>query len=322
MSDASATPDYTQVLAGLFDLRGRVAYIAGGYGGIGEAIAWGLALAGARVAVAGRSAHKAEALASALRQAGHDAIGVAMDAHSVADVRKSVDAVAARCGGLEVLVNCIGIQREQRLPEVSEESFDEVVQINLKAAMFLAQTAARHQIDAARAGRDGGRQVHLLSVRAMLGLRERGYSAYCATKGALVMLVKQHAMELAPHSITVNGVAPNGRARRNGAPLARQPGDPGAGAQAHTARPRCRTAGCRWRDAVFLQPGGVVRHRPSAVCRRRADGDAMSARTLHARIREPLSRPAPGAAITSTCARAMPGRCRCIAIGPARTRGA
>jgi len=208
MSDASATPDYTQVLAGLFDLRGRVAYIAGGYGGIGEAIAWGLALAGARVAVAGRSAHKAEALASALRQAGHDAIGVAMDAHSVADIRKSVDAVAARCGGLDVLVNCIGIQREQRLPEVSEESFDEVVQINLKAAMFLAQTAARHQIDAARAGRDGGRQVHLLSVRAMLGLRERGYSAYCATKGALVMLVKQHAMELAPHSITVNGVAP------------------------------------------------------------------------------------------------------------------
>ncbi len=54
----------------------------------------------------------------------------------------------------------------------------------------------------------GGKQVHLLSMRSQLGLRDRGYSAYCSTKGALVMLVKQHAMELAPHGITVNGVAP------------------------------------------------------------------------------------------------------------------
>jgi NAD(P)-dependent dehydrogenase (short-subunit alcohol dehydrogenase family) len=200
--------NYQQALTGLFDLRGRVAYVTGGYGGIGEAISWGLALAGARVAISGRSAEKAEALASTLRDAGHDAIGLAMDAHSVADIRSSVDAVAARCGALDVLVNCIGIQREQRLDEVSEETFDEIVQINLKAAMFLAQAAAKHQVDGARAGRAGGRQVHLLSVRAMLGMRDRGYSAYCSTKGALAMLVKQHAVELATHGITVNGVAP------------------------------------------------------------------------------------------------------------------
>ena len=67
--------------------------------------------------------------------------------------------------------------------------------------MFLAQAAARHQ-------RSGGRQVHLLSVRAQLGLKDRGYSAYCSSKGALVMLVKQHAVELARRGITVNGVAP------------------------------------------------------------------------------------------------------------------
>ena len=199
---------YPQTLAGLFDLRGRVAYVTGGYGGIGEAISWGLALAGARVAISGRSVEKAEALARALREAGHDAIGLAMDAHSVADIRASVDTVAARCGALDVLVNCIGIQREQRLEDVSEETFDEIVQVNLKAAMFLAQAAAKHQIEAVRAGRAAARQVHLLSVRAMLGMRDRGYSAYCATKGALAMLVKQHAVELATHGITVNGVAP------------------------------------------------------------------------------------------------------------------
>ena len=131
-----------------------------------------------------------------------------MDARSVASIRAAADAVAARFGSLDLLVNCIGIQREERHADVTEAAFDEVVQVNLKAAMFLSQAAARHQVAAVAAGRDAGRQVHVLSVRAQLGMRERGYSAYCATKGALVMLIKQHAVELSAHGITVNGVAP------------------------------------------------------------------------------------------------------------------
>lgn len=189
-------------------LHGRTAYVPGGYGGIGAAIAWGLARAGARVAIAGRSKDKAQALAAELRAAGHEALGLAMDAHAVADIRRSVDEVAAAWGRLDLLVNCIGIQREQRLADVTEEAFDEVVQVNLKATMFLAQAAARHQVAAVQAGRAAGRQVHLLSVRAQLGMKDRGYSAYCATKGAIAMLVRQHAVELARHGITVNGVAP------------------------------------------------------------------------------------------------------------------
>lgn len=205
---ATARPDYPRLLAGQTSLAGRVAFVAGGYGGIGEAIAWGLALAGARVAIAGRSVDKAEALAAALRDAGHDAIGVAMDAHTVASITGAVDTAAGRLGSLNVLVNCIGIQREERLADVSEAAFDEIVQVNLKAAMFLAQAVARHQVASVAAGRAAGCQVHLLSVRAQLGMKERGYSAYCATKGALVMLIKQHAVELSVHGITVNGVAP------------------------------------------------------------------------------------------------------------------
>jgi len=206
--DAMVRPDYARLLAGQASLRGRVAFVPGGYGGIGEAIAWGLALAGARVAIAGRDGVKAEALAARLSASGHDAFGLAMDAHSLVDIRTAVDAVAGHFSGLDLLVNCIGIQREERHAEVSEAAFDEVVQVNLKAAMFLSQAAARHQVAAAQAGRTGGRQVHVLSVRAQLGMRDRGYSAYCATKGALVMLIKQHAVELSAHGITVNGVAP------------------------------------------------------------------------------------------------------------------
>ncbi|MGF1611106.1 MAG: SDR family NAD(P)-dependent oxidoreductase [Kiloniellales bacterium] len=196
--------DFEEELTGLFDLKGKVAFVPGGYGGLGEAIAWGLALQGAKVAVCGRSAEKAERLARALGDAGHQAIGLQLDTTSVEHIGQVVDRVVERAGGLDILVNCVGLQREEPLLEVTEEAFDEVYRVNLKSAMFLAQAAARHQIAAGR----GGRQVHLLSVRAQLGLRDRGYSAYCSTKGGLAMLIKQHAMELAPKGITVNGVAP------------------------------------------------------------------------------------------------------------------
>ena len=192
----------------LFGLQGRVAFVPGGYGGIGAAIARALAGAGARVAVAGRHADKAQAFAAQLREAGHEALGVAMDAHSTADIRHAVDQVAAHFGALDLFINCVGIQREERLADVTEDAFDEVVQVNLKAAMFMSQAVARHQVAGVAAGRAPGRQVHVLSVRSQLGMRDRGYSAYCATKGALVMLIKQHAVELSAQGITVNGVAP------------------------------------------------------------------------------------------------------------------
>lgn len=196
--------DFSSELVGMFDLRDKVAYIPGGYGGIGEALAWGLAMHGAKIVVSGRSSEKANALADRLKEAGHEASGVAVDVKSVGEIRDSVDYVVDRYGKVDILVNSVGIQREQPILEVTEEAYDEVYQVNLKASMFLAQACAKYQID----NGDGGRQIHILSVRSQLGIRHRGYSAYCSTKGGMVMLTKQHAMELAPHQITVNGIAP------------------------------------------------------------------------------------------------------------------
>ena len=96
MDAISPRINFSTELADLFDLAGKVAYIPGGYGGIGEAIAWALAMRGAKVAVSGRDGAKAEALATALRAAGHQALGLAMDAHDVASIRASVDTVADR----------------------------------------------------------------------------------------------------------------------------------------------------------------------------------------------------------------------------------
>ena len=186
------------------DLAGKVALVAGGYGHIGAAIAYGLARHGAEVIVAGRDEAKAVALARELAAGGAKAHALAFDARSPDAIRVAVELAAERHGVPDLLVNSLGAQNEQPLLEVTEEAFDEIVDVNLKAAMFLGQAVARLQVARGR----GGRHVHQLSVRAMLGLRGRGHSAYCASKGGLALIVKQHATELAPHGITVNGVAP------------------------------------------------------------------------------------------------------------------
>lgn len=198
MSDAVHAPNDSE----RFD--GKVAFIAGGYGFIGAAIARGLALRGATVVIAGRDEEKATALAEALAAEGTKSAAIAIDARSVESIRVAVDTAASRHGGLDIFVNSLGAQHEQPLLEVTEDAFDEILDVNLKAAMFLGQSVAKAQIASGR----GGCHVHQLSVRAQLALRGRGHSAYCSSKGGLALLVKQHAMELAPHGIRVNGVAP------------------------------------------------------------------------------------------------------------------
>jgi NAD(P)-dependent dehydrogenase (short-subunit alcohol dehydrogenase family) len=188
-------------------LKGKVAFVPGGYGGLGVAICRALADEGAKVIVAGRSFAKANALARGIK-------GRAVEL-DVLDV-EAIGTTVASLGPLDILVNCAGVQREQKLGEVTEEAWDEVVGTNLKAAMFLAQAVAKRQ-------KRGGKQVHLLSVRAQLGLRGRGYSAYCSAKGGLAMLVRQHACELAPRGICVNGVAPTVVRTRMGAHWLKNP---------------------------------------------------------------------------------------------------
>ena len=173
-------------------LKGKVAFVPGGYGGIGEAVCRALAKAGAKVIVAGRDAAKAARLAKSIR-----GIALRMDVRDVPGIEKALKPFRR----IDLFVNCAGVSREETLDRVSEQAWDEVLDTNLKAAMFLAQAVARRQ-------KRGGKQVHLLSVRAQLGLRGRGYSTYTASKGGLVMLVRQHASELGPRGICVNGVAP------------------------------------------------------------------------------------------------------------------
>jgi NAD(P)-dependent dehydrogenase (short-subunit alcohol dehydrogenase family) len=173
-------------------MKGKIAFVPGGYGGIGEAVCRALAAAGAKVIVAGRDLRKAGSLARKIKGR-----ALQLDVRDTPSIEKALKPFRR----IDLFVNCAGVSREERLDEVTEEAWDEVLDTNLKAAMFLAQAVARRQ-------KRGGKQVQLLSVRAQLGVRGRGYSTYCASKGGLVMLVRQHASELGPRGICVNGVAP------------------------------------------------------------------------------------------------------------------
>jgi NAD(P)-dependent dehydrogenase (short-subunit alcohol dehydrogenase family) len=187
----------------MFRLDGKVALVTGGYGGIGEAVSRGLIAVGAKVAVTGHNREKAQACADALAEGGQ-AYATAFDALSASETRRMVDEVAGHFGRLDILINTVGAQREEKADEVTEENFDYVLGVNLKTAMFQGQAAARHMI----AQGAGGKQVHFGSVRSQLALRGRGFAAYCAAKGGVANLCKQLAAEWAPHRINVNVIAP------------------------------------------------------------------------------------------------------------------
>ncbi|MQW32105.1 SDR family NAD(P)-dependent oxidoreductase [Sinorhizobium meliloti] len=193
-----------EVLTNPTRLTGKVALVVGGYGAIGITISEMLAAAGATCIVAGRNGERSRGLAKEFHARGWKAAGAEVDACNVEAVRELTDVLVKEHGTIDILVNCVGFHKEQPFLEVTEDAFDEVYAKTLRVGMFLSQAVARHQVAAG----NGGSQVHLLSVRSSLGFRDRGYSSMCAAKGGLAILMKQQATELAPHSITVNGVAP------------------------------------------------------------------------------------------------------------------
>lgn len=190
-----------EALKGLFGLAGKVALVTGATGGIGNAIAQGLAKAGARVALNGRSEEKLQVLCQTIGDAGGEAMPFPADVADVAAVEPLVDRVVRQLGRLDILVNCAGINRRMPIADVTPAIYDEIMSTNLKAIYFLSQRAAPHM---ARAG--GGKIINVGSVTAQVGLND--VSVYGMTKSALVLLTKTMAIEWAPQNIQVNCLCP------------------------------------------------------------------------------------------------------------------
>ncbi|HVR72097.1 MAG TPA: SDR family oxidoreductase [Vicinamibacteria bacterium] len=182
-------------------LQGRIAAVTGGGRGLGRALARGLAAEGADVAFSYRESRGgAEEEAERLRAQGRRVFTAAADARVRGDMARFVDGAAAALGGLDILVNNVGVFRRVALDALSEEDLDEAFDVNVKAAVMAAQAAAPHL------RRKGGGAI--VNVASLGGLRPwKAYLPYCASKAALIMATRVLALALAPE-IRVNAVAP------------------------------------------------------------------------------------------------------------------
>ncbi|OJU11215.1 MAG: 3-oxoacyl-ACP reductase [Caulobacterales bacterium 68-7] len=182
-----------------FRLDGRRALVTGAGRGIGLALAAGLAEAGAQVTLAARTAAEIEAGAEAIRAAGGQAEAAVLDVGDLAAVAAFFEARPA----FNVLVNNAGTNRPKPMWEGTEDDFDAVIGLNVKSAFFVAQGCVKRML---AEGVKGGSLVHLGSQLGHVAIP--GRALYCASKFALEGMNKAFALDLAPHGIRSNVIAP------------------------------------------------------------------------------------------------------------------
>jgi 3-oxoacyl-[acyl-carrier protein] reductase len=187
-----------------FDLSGKLALVTGASSGIGAATAQVLAELGANVAIGFlNNADGASRTKLAVEKAGRKAISIQADVRQTSAIQKLVKETNAQLGPIDILINNAG-SLVQRLPLVSitEERWDEVVNLNLKGVLLCSQAVAPSMIE-----RKTGSIVNIVSIAGRNG-GGPGAGAYSTAKGGLITLTKAWAKELAPHNVRVNAVSP------------------------------------------------------------------------------------------------------------------
>ena len=186
----------------LFDLTGEVAIVTGGNGGIGRGIAIGLAEAGAAVAVFGRNDEKNQRVLSELKAIGVHSIAVKVDMTQRAALEPALNTVESELGSVSILVNNAGnVSLSGGVVNERPEDWDCVIETQLNSVFLLSKLAARSMI-----GRKRGKIINIGSMYSYFG--SGLIPSYSAAKGAIVQLTKSMAIELAPHNIQVNAIAP------------------------------------------------------------------------------------------------------------------
>jgi len=185
----------------VFDLKGRIAIVTGGNGGIGLGMARGLATAGATVVVAARNTAKSETAVRELGKLGAEAMAVTVDVTDEGAVGRLVQTTLERFGRIDVLINNAGTNIRKSLHEYSLDEWHRVMNTNLTSA-FLCSRAVHPAMKAA----GGGKVINIGSMMSIFGA---SFSpAYGASKGGIVQLTKSAAIAWAPDNIQVNAVLP------------------------------------------------------------------------------------------------------------------
>jgi len=180
------------------DLSGKVAIVTGSTRGIGNSIAATLAGCGAKVAVVGRDASKAEAAAAAI---GLDARGFGCDVADPAQIATLVESVEKGLGACDILVNNAGITRDNLMLRMKDDDWDAVLDANLRAAFVATRAVSRGMMK-----KRWGRIVNITSVVGLMG--NKGQANYAASKAGLIGLTKSVAKEFGSRNILCNAIAP------------------------------------------------------------------------------------------------------------------
>jgi gluconate 5-dehydrogenase len=184
-----------------FRLDGQLALVTGSSGGIGLALARGLAQAGARVVLNGRDAAKLTQAEALLAGEGLTVHARAFDVTQRDAVDAAIGEIESELGAIDVLVNNAGMTRRAAFHELAPADWDDVMRTNVDSIFHVGQAVARHMV-----ARQRGRIINICSVMSELG--RPGTAVYTASKGAVKMLTKGMAIDLGPHGINVNGIGP------------------------------------------------------------------------------------------------------------------
>jgi len=189
---------------GLFDLTGKTAVVVGGAGGIGQAIAQGIAQAGAKTIIASRSVDSLKRAQDEIKAASGIEVGYeTVDASNEDSVISLVDKTVKELGKVDILVCAQGLNKKFPAEDFPMDVFRQMLEVNVVGVMLCAKHFGKHMIT-----NNYGKIVILGSVRGKIATRGAGNAAYCTTKGAVDMMTKQLASEFGPHGITVNAIGP------------------------------------------------------------------------------------------------------------------
>lgn len=184
-----------------FDLTGKTAIVTGAGRGIGKALAVGLAEAGAQVAVVSRTRAQLEELVASIEQMGGKAWAIEADLTEQGAAEKVVEETVSQLGGLHILVNNAGLNVRKKALEETEEDWNRVVDLDLKATFFMSQAAGKVMCE-----QKYGRIVNIASVAGLVALRTG--VAYGASKAGVVHMTKVLALEWSKFGVTINAIAP------------------------------------------------------------------------------------------------------------------